>query len=434
MRFWLNLALWITAITLPLLVVAWASTWAAAYGIGLIITLVILLYHLRNLHALTQWLSTARPELVPEAWGEWDTLFSQLYRQQRKREKDDRRMSATLERFIQAAEALPDGIVVLSEGDRIEWCNRVGERHLGLDCKRDAGMHITYLIRQPRFVEYMHTKAFNESTPLNPDHNPELMLSIQVFPFEGVRKLLVTRDITQLEKITIVHREFVANVSHELRTPLTVVGGFLETLLDLATPNPDIERRYMQLMQEQTGRMARLVDDLLTLSRIENNSHHREENINVPQLINIIADEARTLSNGQHTLIVSPSANLWLTGNRDALHSALGNLVSNAVRYTPQGGTITLSWQQRGSEATFSVTDTGIGIDAEHLPRLTERFYRVDRSRSRETGGTGLGLAIVKHGLLRHQAKLDICSTVGVGSTFSATFPADRLTQAKGAQ
>jgi two-component system phosphate regulon sensor histidine kinase PhoR len=228
-----------------------------------------------------------------------------------------------------------------------------------------------------------------------------------------------------------MRRDFIANVSHELRTPLTVVGGFVETLAD--NPQlPEIDaRRYFNLMQDHTRRMQRLLDDLLTLSRLESEEHGlNDEQVNVPDLLHTLESEAQSLSRGRHTITLQLDSPLWVRGSLQEIHSALGNLISNSIRYTPAGGAISLSWSERDNEAVFAVTDTGEGIAAEHIPRLTERFYRVDHSRSRETGGTGLGLAIVKHVLTRHGARLDVQSIPGKGSTFAAVFPQSRVIKA----
>jgi two-component system phosphate regulon sensor histidine kinase PhoR len=261
--------------------------------------------------------------------------------------------------------------------------------------------------------------------------NPDVTLEIQLVPFGDNQKLLLCRDITPLEKIETMRRDFVANVSHELRTPLTVVGGFLETLEDMDHDMPESTRHYFHLMQEQTGRMRRLVEDLLTLSRLESSQNvPQETSIDVPAMLRMVLTEAKSLSNGRHQLSLDCDESLHLNGASEELHSAFGNLVTNAIRYTPDGGDISLSWHLRGNEAVFSVRDTGIGIEPQHLSRLTERFYRVDSSRSRATGGTGLGLSIVKHILTRHQARLEVESESGKGSVFSAVFPAARVVRA----
>jgi two-component system phosphate regulon sensor histidine kinase PhoR len=264
--------------------------------------------------------------------------------------------------------------------------------------------------------------------------NREIALSVQLVPFGASKKLLIARDITDLERVDAMRRDFIANVSHELRTPLTVVGGFVETLADTPDLSPADSRGYFNLMLDHTRRMQRLLDDLLTLSHLESAEHAlKDESVNMDELAQALKTEAESLSRGRHRIALQIGSDAGLKGSLQEIRSALGNLVSNAVRYTPDGGEITLAWRERDSEGVFSVTDTGDGIAAEHIPRLTERFYRVDRSRSRETGGTGLGLAIVKHVLTRHGARLDVQSTPGRGSTFSALFPAQRLVQERDA-
>jgi two-component system phosphate regulon sensor histidine kinase PhoR len=237
----------------------------------------------------------------------------------------------------------------------------------------------------------------------------------------------MSRDVTQAERLDAMRRDFVANVSHELRTPLTVVNGFLETLLDAQPPLDEIRQRHLQLMHEQATRMNRLVEDLLMLSRLEaEETPLVDDDVDMPALVAELEAEARVLSAGRHE-VLSAAEPIRARGSRDELRSAFGNLVSNAIRYTPSGGRIALAWRAHDDGAAFEVQDSGIGIAAEHLPRLTERFYRVDRSRSRETGGTGLGLAIVKHVLMRHHGRLLVDSEAGQGSTFSAWLPAARL-------
>jgi len=234
--------------------------------------------------------------------------------------------------------------------------------------------------------------------------------------------------VSRVEKLDLMRRDFIANVSHELRTPLTVVGGFLETLEDMDGAIPEATRGYFTMMQDQTNRMRLLIEDLLTLSQLESGSTAPDEaELDVNALLNMIMNEAKGLSNGRHTITLDADPSLALVASSQELHSAFSNLVSNAIRYTPEGGSISLKWEERNHEAVFSVTDTGLGIEQKHIDRLTERFYRIDRSRSRETGGTGLGLSIVKHILSRHQARLEIQSEFGKGSTFSTVFPKSRM-------
>jgi len=333
-----------------------------------------------------------------------------------------------------AGAALPDAVVILDEDDRIEWCNPRAEEYFGLDLERDRGQQITYLLRQPQFVDHLEAGTNAEPLVLRISREDgEMMLSVQQVPYGDRQKLILGRDITRWERLETTRRDFVANVSHELRTPLTVVGGFLETLEDMREPDPEMTRRSLQLMMQQTSRMTRLVEDLLTLSRLESTQNPlREEDVHVPELVRALHQDAQVLSADRHRLILKLESGDWLRGNTDELRSAFGNLISNAVRYTPEHGEIEIRWSVLADgQPAFSVRDSGIGIEPQHIDRLTERFYRVDRSRSRETGGTGLGLAIVKHVLVRHQARLDIQSSPGKGSLFSVIFPEARRLAAR---
>lgn len=257
-------------------------------------------------------------------------------------------------------------------------------------------------------------------------------MSIQLVPYGNSQKLLLGRDITYWERLETTRRDFIANVSHELRTPLTVVQGFLETLEDSGASDPQFVERGIKLMSEQTQRMTRLVNDLLTLSRLENASGtSNDDKVNIPGLVQSLQHEAQALSAGHHTVTAEIKTNDWLLGSVDELQSAFGNLVSNAVRYTPPDGKIELIWERKNGNPVFTVKDNGIGIEPQHVARLTERFYRVDKSRSRETGGTGLGLAIVKHVTNRHQGRLEVDSRPGKGSAFGITFPDTRIAPAR---
>ena len=354
---------------------------------------------------------------------------ARLNRMLRKHRKERAQRIAALQHMEQATSALPEGVVILDNADHIEWCNPIAEQHFGLETARDAGQQITYLVRQPEFVTYLSLRDFTEVLILRNARQDELVLSIKLIVYGENKKLLISRDITRFERIETMRRDFVANVSHELRTPLTVVYGFVETMTDMPSLENPMARRALERMSEQTIRMQRLVDDLLTLSKLDNalNALH-EETVNMPALLNKLQQEGRALSGGQHKLHLELSSNCNLLGNTEELHSALGNLLSNAIRYTPHNGEIIIRWSSNNTEGqpVFSVQDSGIGIALQHIPRLTERFYRVDHSRSRATGGTGLGLAIVKHVANRHQAHLEITSEEGKGSTFSIVFPARR--------
>src|SRR3989338_1533877 len=268
---------------------------------------------------------------------------------------------------------------------------------------------------------------------MRPARHDDMVLSIKLIPYGVNKRLLISRDITKLERIEAMRRDFVANVSHELRTPLTVVNGYVENLLDMPDMARDDALRALRRMAEQTKRMENLVTDLLTLSRLENDrSALHEETIDMAMLLNEIYHDGQLLNGGAHSVHLEVLSNVKLLGNHDELRSAFGNLLSNAIRYTPAGGIISLRWTERAGQPVFSVQDSGIGIAAQHIPRLTEHFYRVDRSRSRETGGTGLGLAIVKHVAMRHQAKIEVMSEEGKGSTFALVFPTKRALPTNG--
>ncbi|HUO43994.1 MAG TPA: phosphate regulon sensor histidine kinase PhoR [Burkholderiales bacterium] len=392
--------------------------------------LVWLFLHLRHLYQFRRWLRDPSLETVPTGKGLWAGAFAGLYRLMRRQSRSESRLSAALKRFQRAGAAIPEGMVILDEDDRIEWCNPQAESHLGLDLAHDEGQQITYLVRHPQFVEYLNSLNYNEPLAVRLPRNTEILLSIQPVPYGDKQKLLLSRDITHFERVETIRRDFVANVSHELRTPLTVLCGFLETLIGMPRLDSDMTRRTLRLMQDQALRMQRLVEDLLTLSRLESAQYPlREENVDVPTLVRGLYQDAVALSAGRHRMQLHIESADWLTGSTEELRSAFGNLISNAIRYTPEGGEVHLRWHRVAGQPVFAVEDSGIGIEVQHIPRLTERFYRVDHGRSRETGGTGLGLAIVKHVLSRHQAKLDIVSDPGRGSRFSVVFPAQRIVQ-----
>jgi two-component system, OmpR family, phosphate regulon sensor histidine kinase PhoR len=379
-----------------------------------------------NTALLRAWLRDPQAHQIPDGVGIWSDIFSRLYRMQRVSKQSTTRIARELDRFQQAGAALPDGIAILDQTGDIEWCNPVTEAHLGIDLERDRGQPLTYLIRQPDFVAHLNHGG-TEPLVLRDWRGSGLTLAVQVVPYGDAQKLIVSRDITQLERAETVRRDFVANVSHELRTPLTVVSGFLETLEDMERGDSKMLGRSIHLMREQTARMQRLVEDLLTLSRLESGQALHEDPVDLPAMVRSLQREAEHMSKRRHRISVRVESAFWVRGGDTELHSALANLVTNAVRYTPAEGEVRIAWEMRDGEGVFSVEDTGPGIEAQHIPRLTERFYRVDNSRSRESGGTGLGLAIVKHVLQRHQARLEIHSEPGKGSRFAVHFPKQRL-------
>ncbi|MDE2117686.1 MAG: phosphate regulon sensor histidine kinase PhoR [Betaproteobacteria bacterium] len=424
---------WRRALIFPLTLLLFSLLlWAAAgalpaalfFGVFLLMRMV---FHLYQLALLDHWLTDPDARVVPDGAGLWEEVFARLNRMVRLYRKEREQHASALQHMEQATSALPEGVVILDEADHIEWCNPLAEQHFGLDGARDIGQQITYLARQPEFVQYLSMHDFSEPLVLRGVRQDGLTLSIKLIPYSDNKKLLISRDITHFERIETMRRDFVANVSHELRTPLTVVNGFVETLRDMPSLENDTARRALHLMGEQTQRMERLVDDLLTLSKLDNALNVlQEETVEVPILLRALYHEWHTLNREQHSLRLELESDCAVLGNTAELRSAFGNLISNAVRYTPQGGEIVLRWQEQEGQPVFSVQDSGLGIAPQHIPRLTERFYRVDHSRSRETGGTGLGLAIVKHVANRHQARLEIVSEEGKGSIFSIVFPAKR--------
>lgn len=388
------------------------------------------IHHIYWLHTLNQWLKSPDIHEVPEGHEIWEDVYSNLLKYERRNTQKQTELNSALERFQIVANAIPDGLVILSAANTIEWCTAHAEYQLGLNLKTDINLPIVNLLRNSHFIAYLYYEVYDEPFKLKDVKNSDSTLEIWLIPLATKQKLLISRDVTQIEKVDAMRRDFIANVSHELRTPLTVVGGFIETLSDMEGAIPESIRSYFGMMQDQTTRMRRLIEDLLTLSHIESNTQAPDNNpINMSMLMNMLLNDANALSQGKHQISAQTNPHFDLSGAVDELQSALGNLVSNAIRYTPAGGEIKIHWQLRDEQGIFSVTDNGIGIDQQHIHRLTERFYRVDRGRSRETGGTGLGLSIVKHILTRHQAKLEISSQLGVGSTFSAVFPKARIIQ-----
>lgn len=401
-----------------------AYLWGAVTGLllGFIAMSGLVLLQLFYLQRLADWLDNPASSRLPDGWGAWTDIFSRLYKSRRGDEKNQAELTEWLARFRQAMTLLPDGVVIMDDVLFLEWCNPAAESHLGLSLAKDKGMRVTNLVRTPEFMDYIILGRYE--TPLTLSFRDRKLIA-HIIPFENRRQILVTHDITESERIDMMRRDFIANASHELRTPLTVINGFLE----IASLQPDLDitirHSHLKLMTEQGERMQRLVEDMLTLTRLESMDHLlRVETVDMRGLLEQILQEAEALSAGRHQItleIDGPD----IRGSKDEIRSALTNLVTNAIRYTPEEGKIHISWNNTPQGAKFSVTDNGIGISPEHISRLTERFYRVDKSRSRETQGTGLGLAIVKHVLLRHKAQLLIDSTPGVGSKFTVQFPAN---------
>jgi two-component system phosphate regulon sensor histidine kinase PhoR len=402
---------------------------SAGIAAGIAVLSIPLIYSYINLARLRRFTLEDSVESMPLPSGYWEEIFFRLQRLVRNLKLQIRSTEQQHSRFIEAFQASPNGIVMLDDQDQIEWCNAIAERFFGLSFKRDVLQRINFLIRRPEFIQYLSKRQFEEPLLLERmGQDASLSLMLQAFPFGDKRHLLLIQDVTDLQRADAMRRDFVANVSHEMRTPITVLMGFLETMQSL-----DLDRtqqsQYFGMMMSQAQRMKSLVEDLLTLANLEANTLPAPmEVINATTLMALLKNDAEALSQGHHALHFEIATPCNLMGEDREILSAFSNLVTNAIRYTPDAGQVSAQWSVNDEgQGEFSVTDTGPGIASEHLARLTERFYRVDRSRSRDTGGTGLGLAIVKHIANRHQAQLMIESTPGKGSTFTLRFPKERV-------
>lgn len=398
----------------------------AVSGVWSLLLFAYLLLHWFHLIQLSRWLANPKLRLVPRGYGIWDDIFNTLLLQAKSRKKRKQQLGRSLQRFNRVIDAMPDGVIILDQEGRIEWMNRLAAVHLDLDFEKDQNSILKNLIRTPEFHSFLQ-QPLDDTPPtlkirLSDGLKPRSVMLTRT-TFETRLELLVTQDISAAEQLNETRSAFIANVSHELRTPLTVISGFLETLADLPDLPPVERAEFIGLMQQESSRMLNLITDLLTLARLENSSggETQKQTLSLSALVEQVCAEGRALSDGRHQFQSQIAENILVHGTESELHSALGNLVANAVRYTPEGGSITVSLHDNGSNAEFSVRDTGPGIAPEHLPHLTERFYRADAGRNRKNGGTGLGLAIAKHALANHHAVLNISSSVGEGSTFSTT-------------
>ncbi|MBI2768568.1 MAG: phosphate regulon sensor histidine kinase PhoR [Burkholderiales bacterium] len=411
----------------------------ALFFIVLCAAVVLLVRWLLDARRARQVLAALRKDtlqaLPQRAGGPWGELSQRIVRLLREREARLAQSDSRLQEFLIALEDSPNGVVLLDDQGRIEWCNQTAARHFGFDARRDLLQYIGNLVRDPEFAAYMASWNYSRDVVLTVavEASAPLKLAVQAHPYAGNRRLLLSRDVTAVEQAEAMRRDFVANVSHEIRTPLTVLAGFVETMQTL-TLEEEERKRYLGMMAQQAHRMQTLVNDLLTLSKLEGSPPPGlAEWLPVGALLAHCEQEGQALSvalGKRHELRTAAVAGDEIAGAQSELLSAMSNLVSNAIRYTPAGGAIDVGWQVLADgRAEFSVRDSGPGIAPEHIARLTERFYRVDRSRSRETGGTGLGLAIVKHVVQRHGAELKIDSAPGAGSVFSIQFPAGRVRQ-----
>ena len=407
-----------------LLVGALSDSWSWAL---LAIAVPLLLLHFRQLFRLAQWLASGKISELPEASGLWGQVFEGIYELKRRNRKRKKRLAAMVAEFQASTAALPDAAVVINKDDAIVWFNDAAERLLNFS-NQDIGQRVGFLLRSPEFNRYLAGRDYENAVEVLSHVDPSKSLSIRIVPYGNGQRLMIARDISHLRRLEQTRRDFVANASHELRTPLTVLKGYLDMMAsEREGPLADWNAPIGEMLQ-QSERMERIISDLLKLASLESVADEAtEEPVNVAELLAELEVEAGEISRGGHNLVFKVEDRRPLMGTRTQIYSAFSNLVFNALQYTPEGGEVTVRWWVDAQGAHLTVTDTGIGIADKDLPRLTERFYRVDVARSRATGGTGLGLAIVKHAVEQNQGDLDIASTIGKGSTFSCHFPVTRV-------
>jgi two-component system, OmpR family, phosphate regulon sensor histidine kinase PhoR len=379
-------------------------------------------YTLRQIYCFNRWLVSNSDLPPPEATRFWGEVYDRIYHMQRRQKKEKASLEAVINRVQETTSALRDGVIILDRRGYLDWWNPAAQRLLGFRIS-DQGKSVINFIRHPRFVSYFDEGQYGEPVEIPSPRFNGKQLQFQITRFGNAERLVVVRDITQLHKLEQMRQDFVANVSHELRTPLTVLTGYLETLSDSPDLGPQWQKALTQ-MEQQARRMSMLINDLLALSKLETaEAGYNQKPVPLGSLLTNIHAEAQAMSGDlNHQIHLECEAGLELLGSEKELHSAFSNLVTNAIKYTPPGGKITLSAKRRRQEIQVSVQDNGPGFESKHIPYLTQRFYRVEASRNSSTGGAGLGLAIVKHVLLRHEGELQISSEVGKGSTFTCVF------------
>ncbi len=413
--------------------VFWLFVFACVIGlilgnIGLVLSIaffLLVIWYLYNLRLFVLWFEKGKKYSPPKSIGIFGDLFNELYRMQKQQRRRNKRLVNLLSRFKESTKAMPDGVIILQEKGEIEWWNDAAVKLLDLNFPGDVGQRITNLLRHPNFIRYYNLRDKPRKIKLQSPVDAQKIISIRIVPYGNNQQLVMIRDVTLIQRVEDMQRDFVANISHELRTPITVMSGFLEEFEQQPPEDKEQWQHYVKLMQGQSMRMRNLVEDLMTLSRLENESTEPiRETIAVPFIMHSLKDEAILFSAERHHKIdFDIDEDLYLSGDVKAIDSAFSNLIFNAINYSPNGAVICVKWYQDDNGAYLSVIDKGIGIPAQHIPRLTERFYRVDVARSRDSGGSGLGLAIVNNVLSRHNGILRIKSEVGQGSTFTCHFP-----------
>jgi two-component system, OmpR family, phosphate regulon sensor histidine kinase PhoR len=388
-------------------------------------------WHLWHLWQLEAWLRRKLGEPPRDAPGLWGGVFAQLHRLRLQSRARKKRLARVLKEFRKSTQALPDAGVVLDKDNDISWLNNAAGRLLGLR-PEDRGQRIENLLRAPEFAEFLRQATPERVLRMASPVDESLKLALQLVPYGETQRLLLAKDITHEMRLDTVRRTFVANASHELRSPLTVISGYLDSLAE----DPELAEHWREPVGEmarQSERMRRIIEDLLTLSRLEASAPEAErDQVDVAGMLSVLRKEALTRPERPAVIELQLESDAGLYGVETEIYSAFANIIGNALKYTPAEGSVRIRWHLEGGEACMAVSDTGLGIPAEAIPRLTERFYRVDKGRDRATGGTGLGLAIVKHVLQRHGARLEIHSKPGEGSTFTCRFPAERVAPQRG--
>ncbi|MBF7071935.1 phosphate regulon sensor histidine kinase PhoR [Glaciecola sp. MH2013] len=395
----------------------------------LIASLTLLTFNYLHLYRLTKWLWESRKMSPPSAPGVWEHVYEGIYHLQRRNRNKRRNLGELVKRFREGSEALPDAVVVVDDEARIVWCNRHARIEMGFKWPDDNGRRIDNLIRHPDFINYFHSGDYQYPIEIPAPTNPNKTFEYRIMAYGEDQLLLIVRDVSRVSQLEEMRKDFVANVSHELRTPLTVINGYLEVLSDNDSDQGPFINKAMSEMGTQTQRMQALIEDLLILSRIESSSERiYEKTIDMKAMFDLIEMEAAALNKEKkHKITFKIDNKLRIFGVETEMRSACSNLIFNAIHYTPEGGEIKVHWKAKGGGAYFAVIDNGDGIESKHLRRLTERFYRVDKARSRKTGGSGLGLSIVKHVLNHHNSFLNIESKVGKGSEFSFILPEELI-------
>ena len=381
-------------------------------------------WHYWRLYKLNYWLWHSKKISPPKVRGIWSHIYQGIYGANLRSRNKRKALGEIIRRFRQGSEALPDAAIIVDKSAEITWCNRLARIELGLSWPEDLGQKVYDRINDKQFIKFYHAKRFEQPLEIISPINPNKVLEFRVVPYEDDNLMVLIRDVTRLTQIEKMRKDFVANVSHELKTPLTVINGYLEMLPENGDMPAPMMKKAISEMRSQSVRMQSLIEELLVLSRIEASTERAfEKLVNVPQLLWQIQVEAEALNRDKkHKIFFDISPILYVYGIESELRSAFSNLIFNAINYTPNGGVIEVKWGLEGKQVNFSVKDNGYGIASEHIVRLTERFYRVDKARSRTTGGSGLGLSIVKHVLSHHNSMLNIQSKVGKGSIFSCRF------------